>query len=487
MKSRLSAILLPLVCLLLAACSKSGDSRLFEAVPADAAGAIFAGKSFVDSRQASGVFDEDSLWRKALKDGGLDGMAVCLADGITEPVAIFSLENVDAVRASLTEAGAAKVDTGDDTEVYSMDDEYVLIAAEERFVYRGSPSTPDEKVKFAHLYASAKRNPFGRSVYCGALETKGDLFGYYEIPRNTRGALMAAGVPSEMLTVLEGAVVFDGTAEGPALEARMWLVSPEGEKRTFGSYLPFSLDTSARISKDALAYMGPNISLVAASALKDVNWEEFTNMLNNSKSLSFQQRAMLLMMRPYLEKIDGTVAVGLGVSLTKGQNLTSIAFDPSNLMGTVAIETVSGQAAALSSQIKELIKMAGLATIDTKNGFSCSLPGVDVALSVETRGRLILLSTRPLVSGGNQSPALSVIPFADYISAVALSLPAESPLFDMLPSGAERQDVSLGLGLDAKKSELTVKFVCGRDGSWFDNIIRMSSRTSDTKLSKFKK
>ena len=104
MKSRLSVILLPLVCLLLAACSKSGDSRLFEAVPADAAGAIFAGKSFVDSRQASGFFDDDSLCTKAIKDGGLDGMAVCLADGITDPVAIFSLENVDAMRASLTEA-----------------------------------------------------------------------------------------------------------------------------------------------------------------------------------------------------------------------------------------------------------------------------------------------------------------------------------------------------------------------------------------------
>ncbi|MDE6556582.1 MAG: hypothetical protein K2K55_06415 [Duncaniella sp.] len=266
-----------------------------------------------------------------------------------------------------------------------------------------------------------------------------------------------------------GALVINGATDGPRLAGEMLFVNAKGEKISFDTALPFTFDTNAIISEKALALLGPNVNIVGAVALKNVEWEKVFKSLGSSSAVSFKDKATIAMIRPFLEQTDGTLAVGVGTTLMPGQSLTSLAFDPSALVVSVVVEMKKDEPSKLLQRLKGFASMVGLTASDTAEGFSVTLPDEGITVNARATETALLISTMEINAGGNVSPTMSAINFGGYIAAFGAVIDADSPLQQMFDKGP-RQDLTFTLGADMPSSTVSFEIVCGKEGDWVKNM-----------------
>ncbi|MDE6118238.1 MAG: hypothetical protein K2F82_00035, partial [Muribaculaceae bacterium] len=178
------------------------------------------------------------------------------------------------------------------------------------------------------------------------------------------------------------------------------------------------------------SYLGDDQQMVLAFNLKGLDWNTLFNdyLIPN---VSRSERVAISLARTYLEKFDGTVALGLGVTdgMTSFRNLDANIDPGKQFSATLVLETAPGQAEGLMTDIRSLLDSTGLPYTSADGGLSVDLSGVTVYAAV--KDNMIIVSNNP-VSDRHSNDAVKQSHMADYCNAFAIYLPEDSKLMSDL-------------------------------------------------------
>ena len=257
-----------------------------------------------------------------------------------------------------------------------------------------------------------------------------------------------------MANLYSGHICITRKLDGDEAEARLKLFDENGKAKTTEDWNKM-MDIKAKIDPEALAYMSPEESLIYAVSMKNINWDKYMDQFDSSGRLSRQDKSFLTIVKSYLEKFDGTVAIGVGLkngktsieAIDKGEEVLN------HLPVTIVAQTKEGKAASLIKDIKSLLgNQNELFYTSTSNGLRLTLPKEAGTLWLEAKDNMLILSTLPVKKGSN--PVAEHVNFQDYIFAAALHLGKDNALmrdFDI------KNDLTATLAFDAEEGELVLK------------------------------
>ncbi len=190
-------------------------------------------------------------------------------------------------------------------------------------------------------------------------------------------------------------------------------------------------DTSATINEKALALLGKDEFVIGAVSLKNMNWDNFADMFAGAAHMSRSDRAGLNAVLGYLEKIDGTVAYGFG--LTNG--LESVASmsngkDPLNqFSATLVVETKEGKAKQMVEDMKGFLEKAQFPFDETLSGLSVPLErtGVSGSIYIKQADNFIVLANHP-IQESNDNALVKETNLADNLAAFCIGLDKDNKL-----------------------------------------------------------
>ncbi len=485
-----------LVCMLLAfaSCSKSSKSHLLlEQVPeqtdvvvladvkkifSSAGGTIENGKitlphfitdrlSGKDSREIDEVLD-------MLRDSGIDlDLCAVIVPSYEKatPIFIVALDDKDKFVKAIEEEDFDETDDEDNLKFYSKRtyestynsdyDDYCYIAVGDKYAYimpDVSGSSDSKPVKqLTRLVRDAAQAPFAATAFADYIIDDDSAFGMaIRMPREIRRELRQAGVPEAVAEMYKGSMCARTVLGDDAATMRFRFIGEDGKPMDL-SHFKGSIDFDARVSNKALSYLNADEFLVAAMAIKGFDWGVMTDALGSQPGVPASYRMIMGMARTYLENIDGTVAIGFG--LTDGlRSIANIEYgvDVMKQMAfTLIVETKPGGATTMVSDIASFIEQTGMPMQRDENGFSVSIPQAGGSMYVGGDEDILVISNRP-VSSVNTNAAVKSFPFNDYISAGVLDLPSDNPLMKQLGIDADVQISGVSLMPDFE-SEMCLK------------------------------
>lgn len=296
---------------------------------------------------------------------------------------------------------------------------------------------------------AAKENPLSKTA-AGKYLCDGNVGGIFvKIPKEAYSELTAMGI-SNSLTRAFGSVAMNIDMQGEDATVRFKIFDSNGDNIDPKDLedLADMVDLETKINPEALKYFGKNNNLVYAFALKE---------LNLGKIMKGAQGPEISLLKSYLGKLEGTIAVGIGMKdgldglVRLGMN------DMSALDMTVVAQTKKGEAESLVSDMKALLKEGGLPIEESGSGLKMEVNGL--TLYVEGRGDFLVVSTQRITEDGG-SPALDALKFEDEIMALAISYPASDALVKDM--GVSR-GITASLTFDYKNMEGTLH--CTVDGA----------------------
>lgn len=490
-----------LVTLLFAACS--GDSTmkaLLEQVPADA-DYVVVGKSTEVLESLGGSIEDkckivlpksiaDELPASAeksldqandeLKDMGVDisGIAVFGSyEDASNPTLVVAIDDEDKFDKYLKDEydGDKYEDEDNDFVIYSTGDEsghHVAVYKGYAYIFDRYEQNKDARRTARKLFESIDEDgSFASSGFADYIIDSNVFGAAVKLPKQLRDAVKLAGVPSEVAKLYSGAVLLRGSVDGDELTLDVKLVDKEGNDVDTDA-LKELYDFNARISADALAYMGKNEQAVFACALKDFKWNKYLDPILNSGYIARDEAAAVSMVKGFLNKIDGTIAFGIGVN----KGLESFAALDANageeafkqVSTTIVVETKDGKAKALVNDLKNVMKQNSVPFNSTSDGFSIDITdGVKVYAKAE--GNMLIFANHA-IEKKNANPAVKALDFTDYISAGAIALSKDDKLMKDL---GITNDVLLSCTTNVEKMEGTLKLkVSGSEGV-LANIVQM--------------
>lgn len=462
--------------MVLSSCSQSSKSRkLLEQIPDRADVVILAdvkkifssaGGTVEDGRITLPDFITDRLSGKEsrqldesldfLRDSGidLDLCAVTVADyEKASPIIIVVLDDKKKFVNAIQNEDFDETDDEDNLKFYSKRtyessynsdyDEYWYIAVGDKYAYimpdvsGRSDSRPVKMI--SRLVSEAAQASFASTAYADYIIGDDSALGLaFRMPRELRRELRQAGIPEAVSDMYKGTLCARAKLSDDAATMRFRFLGEDGKPVDFSS-LKGSIDFDARISNKALSYLHSDEFIVGAMAVKGVDWGAMTDAIGSQPGMPATYRIGMGVVRNYLENIDGTVAFGFG--LTDG--LRSVArldygVDVMKQMTfTLVVETKSGRAATMVSDLASFIGQAGIPVQrGSGDSFSISIPQAGGDIYVEADDDVFVISNRP-VSSVNTNEAVKAFPFTDYISAGVVDLPSDNPLMEQLGIDAD--------------------------------------------------
>ena len=181
-------------------------------------------------------------------------------------------------------------------------------------------------------------------------------------------------------------------------------------------------DIKAKVNSDALSFLGKDEAMVWAVSIKDFKWDKLIEYVEQQGGISRSERAMASAVTSYLEKIDGTIAVGLGV--TDGLNsFYKLAMEKdvfTELSATIVVETKEGKGKTVLSDIMGLMEQQNVPFSETTDGFEISdIP--DVTLYAKRFDDVLVFSNHPIKKDAGNDVAKQV-KFTDHMGAFAIVL-----------------------------------------------------------------
>lgn len=429
----------------------------------------------MDSSDSDG-FDEFNTF---IKDAGID-LDVCAVTGSFEngPILIFSVNDKKKFINAIDNEGYSEKDDDNGLTIYSKKvyesdyssdyDHYAYIGIKDEIAYWipdvwvGSDFKPARAIE--RLIDGAAEASFADTPFAGFI-TSGNAAGLYvKLPRELRNELKKAGVPSSLANFYNGAICMHGTLENESLTIEAKLFDEDGNPQDMKDFDKF-IDINARISEDALKYMGKDEAMIAAVSLKNIDWDEYLNLAAKTAGLSRSDRTYMQAVKGYLEKIDGTVAFGLGVTngIESFFNIEVGNDEFSQVAFTMVISTKEGKANNFMNDLKDLLNTMELPYDGTSKGFSLEIPGSEATLYAQAEdGKYIVISNHK-ISKNSDNEVVKSFDFADYISAWVVTLNKNDRLMRDLEI---KNDVQLSLSSNAKDCEATLKLQVkgGADG-----------------------
>ncbi len=252
---------------------------------------------------------------------------------------------------------------------------------------------------------------------------KGNAFGF-----SIRMSHGTTGIPAGMAGLSEGLVCYNGNIDGNVLTLNCEYLNKEG-KPLFENFSEY-YDVTAKISAKALSYMGPDESFINAVSLKDVDWDGCSDWLLQASGLSRSDMAMLPVVKAYLEKIDGTMALGVG--LTNGlESIFNIGLGKdvmSQFAMTVLIELKPGEAEGLLKVLTGLLESAEIPYEAKFTEIVFGIPqqpgGTVFAKAIDN----MLIFSNHEIKSDNENPTVNAIPFSRYMQVSGGVLNRDNPL-----------------------------------------------------------
>lgn len=475
------------VILLATGCGSNNLAELLEHVPADADFVITGDiKTILESAGGKaegsevkmpdyiGTMQSDRDAREMeknlqwLKNSGIDvtsGAVVFLKYQDRAPFIVFAITDKDKLKKALEVEGFNENDKVDDVDIYVKKDEgeygsytrnsYVAIDGGYGYWIPDVWSDDDKGMKMIKQYLLSLSNHTMASTDIADYVSEGNVAGMIaKLPSELRREMAKAGVPEEMANLYSGYVCINSKLDGDEAEARLKLFDENGKAKTTEDWNKM-MDIKAKIDPEALAYMSPEESLIYAVSMKNINWDKYMDQFDSSGRLSRQDKSFLTIVKSYLEKFDGTVAIGVGLkngkasieAIDRGEKVLD------HLPLTIVAQTKEGKAASLIKDIKSLLgNQNELFYTSTSNGLRLTLPKEAGTLWLEAKDNMLILSTLPVKKGSN--PVAEHVNFQDYIFAAALHLGKDNALmrdFDI------KNDLTATLAFDAEEGELVLK------------------------------
>ena len=475
------------VILLATGCGSNNLAELLEHVPADAdyvitgdiktilesAGGKAEGSEVkmpdyigtMQSDRDAREMEKDLQW---LKNSGIDvtsGAVVFLKYQDRAPFIVFAITDKDKLEKALEVEGFNENDKVDDVDIYVKKDEgeygsytrnsYVAIDGGYGYWIPDVWSDDDKGMKMIKQYLLSLSNNTMASTDIADYVSEGNVAGMIaKLPSELRREMAKAGVPEEMANLYSGYVCINSKLDGDEAEARLKLFDENGKAKTTEDWNKM-MDIKAKIDPEALAYMSPEESLIYAVSMKNINWDKYMDQFDSSGRLSRQDKSFLTIVKSYLEKFDGTKAIGVGLkngkasieAIDRGEKVLD------HLPVTIVAQTKEGKAASLIKDIKSLLgNQNELFYTSTSNGLRLTLPKEAGTLWLEAKDNMLILSTLPVKKGSN--PVAEHVNFQDYIFAAALHLGKDNALmrdFDI------KNDLTATLAFDAEEGELVLK------------------------------
>ncbi|MCI6144891.1 MAG: DUF4836 family protein [Alloprevotella sp.] len=482
------------VILLATGCGSNNLAELLEHVPADAdfvitgdiktilesAGGKAEGSEVkmpdyigtMQSDRDAREMEKDLQW---LKNSGIDvtsGAVVFLKYQDRAPFIVFAITDKDKLKKALEVEGFNENDKVDDVDIYVKKDEgeygsytrnsYVAIDGGYGYWIPDVWSDDDKGMKMIKQYLLSLSNNTMASTDIADYVSEGNVAGMIaKLPSELRREMAKAGVPEEMANLYSGYVCINSKLDGDEAEARLKLFDENGKAKTTEDWNKM-MDIKAKIDPEALAYMSPEENLIYAVSMKNINWDKYMDQFDSSGRLSRQDKSVLTVVKSYLEKFDGTVAIGVGLkngkasieAIDKGEEVLN------HLPVTIVAQTKEGKAASLIKDVKSLLGSQNeIFYTSTANGLRVNLPKNIGTLWFEAKDNMLILSSNPIKKGSN--PVAEHVNFQDYIFAAALHLGKDNPLmrdFDV------KSDLTATIAFDAEAGEAVLKLKMTGDG-----------------------
>lgn len=477
--------------LLLAACSgHNGSTELLEKVPHDmdivvygdletiieSAGGTVSDNHFTLPTYFTDELNERSLHRveklnAMLSECGIDPKVGVVAGKFDykQPVVLFSISSAKKLSSALENNGWEETESSSDFTIYKKKtyessmpeyDDYSYIGVNDNVIYVIADvwvgSSFNAVSTMQDFASAAKSKNFASTSFAEYISDSNAGGLCVHLPAEMRKELRREGIPSSLTSLLNGVVCVKGSINGDNAEAWCKMFDEDGNEVDYSQFADI-YDINATISSKALKFINKNEQLVAAMALKDVDWDELIEMAGQMGGLSRSQRAMFNVAQGYLNKLDGTMAVGVGLlngmeSIEALDRYNSRPFD--EVMATIVVETKSGKGKSLLSDIKGAFDSMHIPYNETSHGIKVSVQdGID--FYVENHDDILVLSTRKIETGSNQ--AADYAKLTDYLMGAGVAVDHSDPLFR-----------DLGIPYDVRLA------MCGKGGEHPEGIIRMT-------------
>lgn len=461
-------------------CRSDSDSSVLSRVPADAnmayvlnlhkivesGGGELSGSKFRVPAYLYGCFDIDSakcaeVVEKFGKSGlNADEIAVW-QDDRGDNYVVLGLESLEKFESFASENKIAKRGASGDYTFYARTDGSSNFALNDKFVYIYDHSL--EESAAAKTFDAAAGKPLADTEF-GRYALKGNAGGAVF---NVKGLAARLGSPLEIPANCFLCARLD--LEGDEAEATMVLMSENGSKIRIGD-AELKFDPTATISANALAYISPTECMVYAVALKNVDWDAIFDNVSSHLNADPLQRMVFGMVKEYFKKIDGTVAIGIGVdgSADDFVKMRSGASPLTYLPLTLVIETVPGKAKGFLGDIQALLASTGIRPTDLPDGFSVPVPHLETMLYGKVDGNTVIFSTRQIEKYSGDA-------FSDLkgnFAGVGLNIPADYPLARDLNV---KDNLKAGAVADLKdaEGEISVKITGATSGGIVERMIRL--------------
>ena len=275
------------------------------------------------------------------------------------------------------------------------------------------------------------------------------------IPAQLKAELIKEGCPTEVAEQFSGVICMKGGLSADEINMTMKWYGEDGREKDIEPLKAY-FDPSAKVNSKALSFMSEEILCVTASTLKGFNWDKMMNTLEQSARLSNSERSTMALVKSYLQKIDGTVAYGIGFgggveSFAKMDRKESEVLK--NMVLTVVCEVVSGKEQGLLNDFRKLLNDQNVPFESVENGLNVAMPEAMGNVYLKVVDNYIVLSNKP-VQEYNNCPVVKNNTLSKYFYAAVACLPKTHQLMKDL---GVKYDVSAVMGVDIQSQELTMK------------------------------
>lgn len=409
-----------------------------------------------------------------LKNSGInvESCAVVVNDKDLSPVCVFALNDEKKFVRSIESEDFVRESENAGMIIYKKKGEYSCdyICVCETYAYlvtsisRYEDDDFDSESYFSNFISSAAETSFA-STGMGKYILEGNVGGLsFMIPSEFRNELKRAGVPSEFVDMYRGYVCCKGDMKDNAAKVSLRLFDENGNAKTMKDFCEF-IDENAVVSRDVLSYLHNDESLIFAASLKNFNWEKLD--LMNNEHFSPSAKSDMALVKSYLERIGGTIAIGIGVS--DGWASLEDVFRGGDMVGNLAmtaiVELKDGKVKATLDDLKELLDRNDVPFENIPGGICVPIPNRDengtmTKWNIQAEDNILVLSNRKIRKYSSMTLDNTNLEGRNMVAV--FDLRKGNSLFKDFRINDE---LRLTFGLDNKDAEYTLECELGSQGS----------------------
>ena len=431
---------------------------------------------YITNEMASGDTKEYDEMNDFLKDSGIDLEACALMYSFKKnvPVMLFALEDNDKFVKAIKDKEFEKDTEENDVTIYVNpekgygDPKYIAINGSCAYMLQADKDV-DAVRYLQRIIEDADENNYAGTPYGDyILDANGGGLAF-KLPAEVKAELRNKGTLTPETEVILNAVYCmrgELTSNKGTLECKVF---PKDGEEFDVDKLAKMVDLSSTVSDKALKFLGNQENMVLAMSLKNANWDELSNLIATTSRLSRAEKAQMNAVFSYLEKIDGTVAYGFGmtqgiesyINIDKGQEVLK------QFSTTIVVETKEGKAKQLIEDMKGFMEQMRVPFKEDATGFSIDLTdqGMGGKVYVKNVDNFIVLANHE-IKESNDNPLVKSADFDGCVAALYVGMNSG----DKLSKDLDVKDNML-LGICCKPKDGTAYVTLEVDGNSDSGVI----------------